>query len=34
MGTAHATEVFPTYCPEISRETARNIADFCREPRR
>jgi acetyl esterase len=34
MGTAHATEVFPTICPEISRETARNIADFCREPRR
>lgn len=32
MGTAHATEVFPTVCPEISRETARNIADFCREP--
>jgi acetyl esterase len=34
MGTAHATEVFPTTCPEISRETARNIADFCREPGR
>jgi acetyl esterase len=34
MGTAHATEVFPTICPEISRETARNIADFCREPGR
>ena len=34
MGTAHATEVFPTCCPEISRDTARNIADFCREPGR
>ncbi|MFT5542525.1 MAG: acetyl esterase [Glaciecola sp.] len=34
MGTAHATEIFPTACPEISRETARNIADFCRDPGR
>jgi acetyl esterase len=34
MGTAHATEVLPTCCPEISRETARNIADFCRHPGR
>jgi acetyl esterase len=34
MGTAHATEVFPNICPEISRETARNIADFCRDPGR
>jgi acetyl esterase len=32
MGTAHATEVFTTFCPDISRETARNIADFSREP--
>jgi acetyl esterase/lipase len=34
MGTAHATEMFPTCCPEISRETARSIADFCRQPGR
>ncbi len=34
MGTAHATEIFPSACPEISRETARNIADFCRDPGR
>ena len=30
MGTTHATEMFPSTCPEISRETARSIADFCR----
>ena len=30
MGTTHATEIFPATCPEISRETARSIADFCR----
>ena len=30
MGTIHATEVFPMACPDISRETARSIADFCR----
>jgi len=30
MGTAHAIEVFPAICPDISRETARSIADFCR----
>ncbi len=30
MGTAHATEILPSVCPEISRETARSIADFCR----
>jgi len=30
MGTAHAIEVFPAVCPDISRETARSIADFCR----
>ena len=29
MGTAHAIEVFPAVCPDISRETARSIADFC-----
>ncbi len=30
MGTIHATEIFPATCPEISLETARSIADFCR----
>jgi acetyl esterase len=30
MGTIHATEIFPDACPEISRETARSIADFGR----
>ena len=30
MGTVHATEMFPIACPDISRETARSIADFCR----
>ena len=30
MGTIHGTEIFPMTCPEISRETARSIADFCR----
>lgn len=31
MGTIHGTEIFPTTCPDISRESARSIADFCRE---
>ena len=30
MGTIHGTEIFPMACPEISRETARSLADFCR----
>ena len=30
MGTIHATEIFPIAAPEVSRETARSIADFCR----
>jgi len=30
MGTVHGTEVFPIACPDISRETALSIADFCR----
>lgn len=30
MGTTHGIEVFPGVCPEISRETARSVADFCR----
>lgn len=31
MGTIHGTEIFPIVCPEISRDTARSIADFCRD---
>jgi acetyl esterase/lipase len=34
MGTMHGTEIFPILCPEISRDTARNLADFCRAPGR
>ena len=34
MGTIHATEVIPIACPDISRDTARSIADFCRNPNR
>jgi acetyl esterase/lipase len=34
MGTMHGTEIFPIVCPEISRDTARNLADFCRHPGR
>ena len=30
MGTTHGIELFPIACPEISRETARSIADFCK----
>jgi acetyl esterase len=30
MGTIHATEVFPALCPDISRDTARDMAAFCR----
>ena len=30
MGTIHGTEIFPGTCPDVSRETARSIADFCR----
>ena len=29
MGTIHGTEIFPVLCPEISRDTARDIAAFC-----
>ena len=31
MGTVHGTEIFAICCPEISRETAASIAQFCRE---
>lgn len=28
MGTIHATEIFPAWCPEISRDTALHLASF------
>lgn len=31
MGTSHGTEIMTICCPEISRETAGSIAQFCRE---
>jgi acetyl esterase len=31
MGTIHGTEVMAIACPEISRETAGSMAQFCRE---
>jgi acetyl esterase/lipase len=31
MGTIHGTEVFAAACPDISRETAASIAQFCRD---
>jgi acetyl esterase len=34
MGTMHGTEIFPIACPEISRDTARSIAEFTRQPSR
>jgi hypothetical protein len=30
MGTVHAIEVLVTTCPDISRNTAADIAQFCR----
>ena len=30
MGTIHGTEIFPMAAPDISRDTALSIADFCR----
>ena len=30
MGTVHATEILPVICPDISRSTAADIADFAR----
>ncbi|MGY8804690.1 MAG: alpha/beta hydrolase, partial [bacterium] len=29
MGTIHGTEIFAVTCPDISRDTASAIADFC-----
>ena len=34
MGTMHGTEIFPMACPEISRDTARDLAAFCERPGR
>lgn len=31
MGTMHGTEIFPACCPDISRDTARDLAGFCKE---
>lgn len=31
MGTIHGTEIFAIACPDISRDTAANMAAFCRE---
>ena len=31
MGTIHGTEIFTIACPDVSRETAASIAQFCRE---
>lgn len=31
MGTIHGTEIFPICCPDISRDTARDLAAFCKE---
>lgn len=30
MGTVHGTEIFVICCPEISRDTARHLAAFCK----
>ncbi len=31
MGTIHGVEIFVIACPDISRDTAASIADFCRQ---
>ena len=31
MGTIHGTEIFPLAAPDISRDTAADLAKFCRE---
>lgn len=31
MGTMHGTEIFPIVCPDISRDTARDLVAFCRD---
>jgi acetyl esterase len=30
MGTIHATDIMPALCPDITRDTARDIAAFCK----
>ena len=30
MGTIHGTEVFPLVCPDVSRDTARDLAALCK----
>ena len=30
MGTIHGTEIFPSTCPDISKDTAADIANFCK----
>jgi hypothetical protein len=30
MGTMHGTEIFTVACPDVSRDTARDIAAFAR----
>jgi acetyl esterase/lipase len=30
MGTIHGTEIFALCCPDISRDTARDLAAFCK----
>ena len=30
MGTIHGTEIFPIACPDVSRDTAVSLADFCK----
>lgn len=31
MGTIHGTEIFSVSCPDVSKDTAASIAQFCRE---
>ena len=31
MGTIHGTEIFVVACPDVSRDTAASIAQFCRD---
>ena len=30
MGTIHGTEIFPSTCPDVSHDTANDIANFCK----
>jgi acetyl esterase len=31
MGTMHGTEIFTIACPDVSRDTARDVAGFARD---